>query len=149
MNPVVRGLVVYLFLLIVFRFMGKRTLNQTTTFDFVLLLIISEVTQQGLVGEDYSITTAVVLICTLMGVSLGLTLLKQLSGNLDDVLEGVPLVIVEQGKPLTRRMDKAKVSEEDVLHAARSIFGIQKMGDIRYAILEKDGSISIIPEANK
>ena len=74
MNPVFRGLIIYLFLLIVFRIMGKRSLKETTTFDLVLLLIISEVTQQALVGDDYSLTTSMLLICTLMGADLVYTL---------------------------------------------------------------------------
>ena len=149
MNPALRGIILYLFLLLVFRIMGKRTLNQTTTFDFVLLLIISEVTQQGLVGEDFSITTAVVLICTLMGMDLLFTLAKTFSPFFGSVTEGAPLIIVDHGKPLKRRMDKTKLDEEDVLQAARANFGLEKMDEIKYAVLEKDGSISIIPFEGK
>jgi uncharacterized membrane protein YcaP (DUF421 family) len=145
MNPVIRGIVIYLFLLLVFRIMGKRTLNQTTTFDLVLLLIISEVTQQGLVGEDFSVTGSALLICTLMGSTLLLTLIKEGSPFFDKVTEGAPLIIVNHGKTLQKRMDKTKVGEEDVLHAARLNFGLEKMEEIKYAVLEKDGSISIIP----
>jgi uncharacterized membrane protein YcaP (DUF421 family) len=145
MNPVLRGVVVYVFLLIVFRIMGKRTLSETTTFDLVLLLIISEVTQQGLVGEDFSLTTAAVLICTLMGVDLILTLIKQTSPMFGRVTEGAPLIIVEQGKPLKKRMDKTKVDEEDIMQAARLNFGLEHIDEIKYAVLEKDGTITIIP----
>ena len=149
MNPILRGVVIYLFLLLIFRIMGKRSLNQTTTFDFVLLLIISEVTQQGLVGQDYSVTGSAILICTLMGTSLILTLVKEKSPFFDKVTEGVPLIVVDNGKALTKRMDKTKVSEEDILHAARLNFGLENLKDIRYAVLEKDGTISIIPFADK
>lgn len=148
MNPVFRGIIVYLFLLLIFRLMGRRTLNQTTTFDLVLLLIISEVTQQALVGEDFSITTAAMLICTLIGLDLILTLIKQISKPIDRVMEGAPLILVCDGKPLEKRMDKAKVDKEDIMHVARSSFGLEKMEDIKYAVLEKDGSISIIPYAD-
>ena len=106
MNPILRGAAVYLFLLLLFRIMGKRSLNEITTFDFVLLLIISEVTQQALVGDDYSVTAAMLLICTLMGVDLLLTLSKELIPGIAKVTEGAPLVIVDHGKPLKKRMDK-------------------------------------------
>ena len=149
MNIVARGLIIYLFLLLIFRLMGKRTLNETTTFDLVLLLIISEVTQEALVGEDYSITASAVLICTLMGADLLFTLIKGKWKLFGHITEGVPLVIVENGKPLKKRMDKAKVDEEDVLHAARINMGLEKMDDIKYAVLEKDGGISIIPFSRK
>ena len=149
MNPVLRGIAVYVFLMIVFRIMGRRTLNNTTTFDLVLLLIISEVTQQGLVGEDFSVTTAAILICTLMGLDLVLTLLKQRFKSLDRVMEGTPLVIVDHGKPLVKRMKKTLLDDEDIMEAARMNFGLEKMSQIKYAVLEKDGSISIIPFSDK
>lgn len=145
MNPVFRGLIIYLFLLIVFRIMGKRSLKETTTFDLVLLLIISEVTQQALVGDDYSLTTSMLLICTLMGADLVFTLLKSSSPFFGKVTEGIPLLIVNNGKPLKKRMNKTKVDEEDVMQAARLNFGLEKMEEIKYAVLEKDGTITIIP----
>lgn len=145
MNPVLRGLAIYLIVLLVFRILGKRSLSETTTFDFVLLLIISEVTQQALVGEDYSITAAFVLISTLIGLDLIFSLLKQRSKRFDKVLEGTPLILVDNGKPLKKRMEKSRVDEEDVLEAARVKQGLMKMEDIKYAVLEKDGEISIIP----
>ena len=147
MNPVLRGVIVYLFLMIVFRFSGRRTLNQTTTFDLVLLLIISEVTQQALVGEDFSIITAVALICTLVGIDLLLTIIKQKSNKVDRIVEGAPLVIVEHGNPLEKRMGKTNVDKDDIMQAARASFGLESMKDIKYAVLEKDGSISIVPYA--
>lgn len=125
--------------------MGKRALKETTTFDLVLLLIISEVTQQALVGDDYSITTSIVLICTLMGADLVFTLLKSQSPLFGKITEGVPLLIVNDGKPLKKRMNKSKVDEEDVMQAARLNFGLEKMEEIKYAVLEKDGTITIIP----
>ena len=150
MNPVLRGAVIYLFLLLVFRIMGKRSLKETTTFDFVLILIISEVTQQALVGDDYSLTGSALLICTLMGLDLLLTLTKKGLPSIGKLTEGAPLIIVDNGKPLKKRMDKTKLDEGDILHAARLNMGLEKMEDIKYAVLEKDGSISIIPkEKNK
>lgn len=149
MNPVVRGVAVYLFLLVVFRIMGKRSLSESTTFDFVLLLIISEVTQQALVGQDYSLTGAFILITTLISLDLIFSLVKEKLPLFGKIAEGAPLIVVDQGKPLTKRMKKCKVSEEDILEAARFHFGLEKMEQIRYAILEKDGSISIVPEKRK
>lgn len=146
MNPVLRGVAIYLFLLLVFRIMGKRSLSESTTFDFVLLLIISEVTQQALVGQDYSLTGAFILIVTLISLDLVFAIIKDKFPLFGKIAEGTPLIVVDKGKPLTKRMEKCKVSEEDILEAARLTFGIEKMDQIRYAILEKDGSISVIPE---
>lgn len=145
MNPVARGVAIYLFILVLFRIMGKRSLSESTTFDLVLLLIISEVTQQALVGYDYSLTGAFILIVTLISVDLIFSLLKENFPLFGKVTEGIPLIIVNDGKPLLKRMRKSKVSEEDVLESARRTFGIENMGDIKYAILEKSGEITIIP----
>jgi uncharacterized membrane protein YcaP (DUF421 family) len=146
MNPVLRGIAIYLFLLVVFRIMGKRSLSESTTFDLVLLLIISEVTQQALVGQDYSLTGAFILIVTLITIDLVFATLKDKFPLFGKIAEGAPLVVVDKGKFLTKRMEKCKVSKEDILEAARLAFGLERMEQIRYAILEKDGSISIVPE---
>src|SRR5690606_37057382 len=145
MNPLIRGIVVYLLLLVLFRILGKRRLSQITIFDFLLLLIIVEVTQQALLGEDYSITNALILIVVLMGTDVVLSKLKSRFKLLDRIIEGVPLIVVENGKPLRRRMKKSGVDESDILEAARLRFGLSKMEQIKYAILERDGEISIIP----
>ena len=149
MNPVFRGIAVYLFLLLIFRIMGKRSLSETTTFEFILLLIISEVTQQALVGKDFSITGSAILIGTLMSMDLILSRLKDKFHFFGKVAEGMPLVIVDKGAPLTKRMQKSRVDEADVLEAARLHFGLERMDQIKYAVLEKDGSISIIPFEKK
>jgi uncharacterized membrane protein YcaP (DUF421 family) len=146
MDAVLRGLSVYMFLLIIFRISGKRSLGQVTSFDFVLLLIIAETTQQALLGDDYSVTNAFLLIGTLVGIDIGLSLLKQRSAKLDRLLEGAPLVIVENGKLLKDRMDKARVDEEDILHAARELQGLERMEQIKYAVLERNGDITVVPK---
>lgn len=145
MNPVLRGIAVYLFLLLIFRIMGKRSLSETTTFDLLVLLIISEVTQQAMVNTDNSLTAAFILITTLLGMDLLFTLMKQPFKKFEKIMEGAPLIIVDHGKPLKERMKKTKVDEMDVLQAARSNLGLERMEQVKYAVLEKDGSISIIP----
>ncbi|HEX5815203.1 MAG TPA: hypothetical protein VF010_07730, partial [Methylomirabilota bacterium] len=76
MESVLRALAIYAVLLVLFRITGKRSLGQITTFDFILLLIISEAIQNGLVGDSYSITNAFVLVTTLVLVDVGLSLVK-------------------------------------------------------------------------
>jgi uncharacterized membrane protein YcaP (DUF421 family) len=132
--------------MIVFRLSGKRTLAETTPFELVLLLIISEVTQQALVGEDYSITTSLILITTLIGTDLFFSVIKQRWKGFEKVTEGSPLIIVADGKMLQNRARKSRVTEEDVLEAARNIHGLERLEQIKYAVLELDGTISIIPK---
>lgn len=129
----------------IFRIIGKKSLAESTTFDFVLLLVLGEVTQQALVGQDYSLTNALILITSLIAVDLAFSFLKDKFPGFGKAAEGIPLIIVNNGKPLRERMHKLKVSEEDVLESARLTFGLEAMDEIKYAILEKDGSISIVP----
>jgi uncharacterized membrane protein YcaP (DUF421 family) len=145
MESVIRPALVYLFVLVLLRLTGKRTLAQITTFDFVLLLIISEATQQALIGEDNSMINCAIVVSTLIGLNILMSLLKQRSPWFDRLLDDIPLVIVADGKPLKDRMQKARVDEDDVLDAARELHGLESMDQIRHAILERDGQISIIP----
>lgn len=145
MNFVLRAALIYLFLLLVFRLTGKRSFGEMTTFDFLLLLIISEATQQALMGDDFSLTAAALVILTLVGLDVALSLIKQRSPMVDRVIDSLPLVIVEEGKPLKDRMQRERVDEEDILNAARQLHGLENMDDIRFAVLERNGDISIIP----
>jgi len=147
MELILRGVAVYLFLLILFRILGKRSLSETTTFDFVLLLIIGEATQQALLGNDFSVTNALVLITVLMGVDIVFVKLKGRYKKLDRLLEGTPLILVDHGKPLVLRMKESHVDTEDILEAARLSHGLERLEQIKYAVLERDGQISIIPSA--
>lgn len=66
----------------------------------------------------------------------------------EKVTEGTPVILVANGKPLKERMAKTRVSEDDILEAARNLHGLGRMEQVKYAVLELDGSISIIPEEN-
>lgn len=145
MPLVLNSAAVYLLLMIILRLAGRRTLAELSTFDFVLLLIISEAVQNTLIGEDSSLTGALIVVLTLIGLDVLFSLVKQRSGKIERVIQGVPLVIVRQGKPLTDRMDRARVDVEDVLTAARETQGLGAMEEIEYAILEPNGKISIVP----
>lgn len=148
MNPVFRGLLIYLVLLLIFRIAGKKSLSQTSTFELVLLLIISEVTQQALLGDDFSLTTSIILILTLIAADYLLGLLRIKSKLFDKITEGVPLLLVDKGEVLEDRLKKSRVQREDILESARKNQGLENMDQIKYAVLEKDGTISIIPKKN-
>lgn len=145
METVLRTVGIYLFLLVLFRISGKRTLSELSTFDFVLLLIISEATQNALIGEDYSVTTGMAVILTLVLLDLGLSILTQRFNALQDVTEGTPLVLVDHGRLLEDRMDRSQVTREEILQVARQSQGLERLEQIKYAVLETSGGISIIP----
>lgn len=146
MDAIYRGAIVYMSLLLIFRLAGRRTLGQMTTFDMVLLLIISEATQNALIGDDYSITNAMLIIITMVALDISLSFLKLWSPWVERWLEGKPTIIVEHGRSLTDLMRRARIDEADVLTAAREKHGLERMDQIKYAVLETSGGISIIPE---
>lgn len=146
MDAVLRGATVYLLLLLVFRISGKRSLAQITTFDFILLLIISETTQQALLGDDYSLTNAFLLIITLVSIDIGLSLWKQRWPRLDKFLEDTPVLIVKNGETLQEPMEQERLDESDVLSAARQLQGLERLDQIKYAVVERDGQITVIPK---
>ncbi len=145
MDSVLRAAAIYLVVLVVFRLAGRRTLSELTTFDFVLLLIIGEATQQALLGDDFSIVNAMVVIVSLVVFDIALSLLKNKSRCLSKLIDGEPMIIVEHGQVLERRIRKARIDEGDILEAARHSQGLERIDQIKFAILEKDGKISIIP----
>lgn len=146
MEPVLRGLVVYLFLLVIFRIAGTRMLSQMTNFDLVLLLIISETTQQAMVDNDHSIINCVLLVTTLVGTSILLSFIKHRSKTVERWLEDMPVIIVQHGRLHEEQMQKVHVDKADVLEAARLAHGLERLDQIKYAIVERCGDISIIPE---
>jgi len=146
MDAVLRALVVYFVLLIIFRIAGNRTLAQMTSFDLILLLIISETIQQALVGSDQSITHAFLLVLTLVGAAVLLSLLKQKSRRLERLLEGAPVVVIEKGQVHQERMDKMRVDAADIMESARQQEALRRLDDIDYAVVERNGEITVLPK---
>ena len=145
MESVLRAAAVYVFVLVVFRVSGKRSLSQVTTFDFVLLLIIGESTQQALLGEDFSVVNAWLVITTLLLLDLGLSRMKRRWPRIDPAIESRPLVIVDEGRWLEDRAAREGIDLDVVLAAARTLHGLWHLDQIRFAVLERSGGISIIP----
>jgi uncharacterized membrane protein YcaP (DUF421 family) len=145
MDAVVRGASVYLLLMLIFRLAGRRTMAQMTSFDFVLLLIISEATQNAMIGDDYSLTNGGLVVLTLVGLDVLLSHVKRWYPAAEKWLDGKPTIIVEHGRPKLDVMNRARVDERDVMMAARETQGLERMDQIKYAVLETSGGISIIP----
>lgn len=146
MDPVMRAAAVYAVLLCVFRIAGRRTLAQMTNFDFILLLIISEAVQNAMIGNDYSLTNGALVVVTLVGLDIFLSIVKQWVPALEKWLDGLPTILVDNGRLLNERMSRARVSEDDILQAAREKQGLRRMDQVKYAVLEINGGISIVPK---
>ena len=146
MDTVIRACFVYFSLLVIFRVAGKRTLAQLTTFDLVLTLIISEAIQEGLVDDDRSLTNAFLLVITLVGLSVMLSVLKQRWNRLERWLEDAPVVIMQNGELHERRMDKERVDASDILESARDLQGLSRLDQIQHAVVERNGAVTVIPK---
>jgi uncharacterized membrane protein YcaP (DUF421 family) len=145
MESVIRGAVIYLLLLVILRLSGRRTMSEMTAFDFVLLLIVAETTQQALLGDDFSLTNSAILIVTLFTMDIGMSLLKEWSPRLQRILDGSPTVLISEGKLDERALRRARVSIHEIMEVARSTQGLERLDQIKFAVLEAKGSISIIP----
>jgi uncharacterized membrane protein YcaP (DUF421 family) len=147
MESILRAAVIYFIVWLVMRITGKRTLAQVTVFDFVLLIMISQAGQQALLGDDLSLTNALLIIVTLVGVHLLFTAANYRWPVFDKFANDVPLVLIDDGEILNERMHKSKVSEDDILEQARIAHGLERMEQIKYAVLERTGGISIVPRS--
>ena len=145
MESILRGVAIYVILLVIVRLSGRRTLAQMTAFDFVLLLIIAETTQQALLGDDFSLANAVLLILTLFTTDIVLSYVKQWMPGVAKWIDGVPTVLISRGKLDQRAMQRARVAIEDILDAAREQHGLERLDQIKSAVLEVGGHLIIIP----
>ncbi|MFW0765891.1 DUF421 domain-containing protein [Trabulsiella odontotermitis] len=145
MEMVFRAIAIYLILLIVFKIAGRRTLLQMTSFDLILLLIISEATQQALLSTDYSVTGAMLTIVTLIVVDILFGFMKKRFSRAEQLLDGAPVILIENGIPVDSKIKKVNVSTDDIMLVARQNHGIYQIEKIKFAILERNGQISIIP----
>jgi uncharacterized membrane protein YcaP (DUF421 family) len=145
MDAIVRAVVIYFLLLILLRITGNRSLSQITVFDFVLLLIISEAAQNGLVGEDYSVTNSILVITTLVMLDIGLSFVKGWLPSIERYVEGTPTILIDKGELMRDRMAKVRVDEQDILESARKLQGLERLDQVKYAVLERGGDITIIP----
>jgi uncharacterized membrane protein YcaP (DUF421 family) len=141
---IARTIIIYGALLIALRAAGKRELGQMTPFDLVVLLLISEAVQNALIGGDLSVTGGLIAASTLIAVNYGVARASDWVPWARESIEGSPTIIVSNGKFLRQNMRKESVEEEEVMMAVRE-HELDDVKDVRLAVLETDGSISVIP----
>ena len=145
MDSVLRSVAVYLFVLVVFRISGKRSLSQITTFDFILLLIIGEATQQELLGDDFSVINACVVIATLIALEIVFSHIEGRWPKFGRIAGSLPVVVVEHGRLLDDRAKREGVTLAEILAEGREKHGLERLEQFKYAILERHGGISVVP----
>jgi uncharacterized membrane protein YcaP (DUF421 family) len=140
----VRVALVYLFLVVVLRISGKREVGQMSILELIVVLLISDAVQNSMVGENSSVWGGMVAVLTLLGLDYGLSVLTRRSRRLRVAIEGEPRLLVRDGRLLTKALREEGVDAEDVRAAVRQE-GLARIEDVRIAVLETDGSISVIP----
>ena len=147
MDVFLRAAAIYALLLVILRLAGRRTLGELTGFDFVLLLVIGEATQQALLGEDLSLARAFAVVVTLAAAQAAFPLLKGRFPAFAGWADRVPIVVVADGRCLRDGMRKARIEEHDIMDAARRHHqGLERMDQIAYAVCEAGGGITIVPK---
>jgi len=145
MDSVLKALLIYVVLWLLIRISGRRTLAELSTFDLILFLIIGGATQRALIGQDYSLINAFVVITTLIAIDILVGLVERDFSLFGKIIKGVPTILVDDGHLLTGRMRRARITADEIMERARSVHGLETLEQIKYAILEASGDISIIP----
>jgi uncharacterized membrane protein YcaP (DUF421 family) len=144
-EPVLRAIGCYLLLIVIIRISGKRGLAQITIFDLVLLLLISQTVGQALIGNDSSITGAAIIAVTLAVVNHVNDLVAHRWAEMSHVLDDAPLVLIQNGELYEDRLAQMKIRVDDILESARLDEGLERLDQVKHAVLERSGAISIIP----
>ena len=144
-EKIIRPFLVYLFLLIAFRIAGKRQMGQASLFDFVIVLLISNVVQNAMIGEDNSLLGAGAGAVIVLALSAALDKFTSRSPAAQQKLEDEPTLLMHRGEILERRLKAESLSKDDLLAGLRRE-GVSCLQEVRYAILEANGSISVIKE---
>jgi uncharacterized membrane protein YcaP (DUF421 family) len=144
MDLVLRALVIFAFIYLLTRVVGRRELGSAEPFDIILLVVVGDLVQQGVTQSDYSLTGAVLVISTFTLLTVLVSFLSVKVPALRPVLDGDPLILVENGKPNTANLKRQRLDLGEVLAEAR-LQQVTRLEDIQWAILESSGQISIIP----
>ena len=143
MEIVVRATIVFWFLWLVVRGTGKRSLSELTPLDLLLVVVVGDLVQQGVTQEDMSITGAVLAASVFVGWTLVADAVEKRSDRARRLLSGEPVIVLRGGKPLEERLERERITLEELKEAAR-LEGHRDLEDLEYAVLETDGKFSFI-----
>jgi uncharacterized membrane protein YcaP (DUF421 family) len=145
MDIVVRSVLAFLFIYFLMRVIGRRELSTLEPFDLVLLVVIGDIAQQGITQSDHSFTGLVLSVGAFASMTMLLAYLGFRFRRLRPILEGVPLVLVEDGEPIQRNLRRERITLEEIEAEAR-LAQIDSLEKVRFAVLERGGRISFIPK---
>jgi len=143
MDISLRAIALFVFILFLTRVMGRRELSSLAPFDMILLIVLGDAIQQGLTQDDYSVTGALIAITTLALMQRGTSYLSFRFGFVRRLLEGEPVVIVQDGRVIERNLRRERLTAAEVTEEAR-LHQIDSLDKIKWALLEPNGNISFI-----
>jgi uncharacterized membrane protein YcaP (DUF421 family) len=143
MDLVLRTAVAFLFLLLITRVIGRRELSGLEPFDLIMLVVLGDLVQQGVTQSDYSATGALIVITTISLLTIATAAISYRFRRLRPVLEGEPLVLVHDGRPIERNLRRERLTLGELRAEAR-LQQIESLDDIRWAVLETNGRISFL-----
>jgi uncharacterized membrane protein YcaP (DUF421 family) len=143
MDIVIRAAVIFTFLYVLMRMLGRRELSSMEPFDIILLVVIGDLVQQGVTQSDYSVTGALLAVSTIALLTVLVSWASFRFGRLRPILAGEPIVLVEDGKAIERNLKRQRLTVEEVESEAR-LEQITSLEDVRWAILETNGEISFV-----
>jgi uncharacterized membrane protein YcaP (DUF421 family) len=144
---VIRALVVYSFLLLLLRFTGKRQVGQLAPFDLVLLLVLSNAVQNSMNGGDNSITGGLISATTLVGLNWLVGWATFRSKKFEALIEGRPIILIHDGKLDHRALQSVEMTKHE-LEASLRAEGCAGPEEVRFAVLENNGRVTVIPKGN-
>jgi uncharacterized membrane protein YcaP (DUF421 family) len=142
-----RGVVVFLFLFLLMRIMGRRELSSLEPFDLILLIILGDAVQQGLTQDDYSLTGAMLAVGTIGALQIATSYANFKFPRLRTFLDGEPVVVLQDGKPIEKNLKRERLTLDDLTEAARQQ-GIGKLDDVAWAVMETSGQVSFIKKSD-
>jgi uncharacterized membrane protein YcaP (DUF421 family) len=143
MDIVVRSALAFAFVLLLTRVIGRRELSSLEPFDLILLVMIGDLVQQGVTQSDYSVTGMFLAGTTIALMTVAVSLASFKLPSLRPVLDGMPVIVVEDGKPIERNLARNRMTLGELQAAAR-LEGIGSIEDVRWAVLETSGQVSFI-----
>jgi uncharacterized membrane protein YcaP (DUF421 family) len=145
MDLVIRAAVAFVFVYLLTRVIGRRELSSLQPFDLILLVMIGDLVQQGVTQNDFSVTGAILVGGTIALMTVAVSFLSFRFPRLRPALDGEPVIVVEDGKPIERNLRRNRVTLEELAAAARQS-QLASIEDVRWGVLETNGKISFIPK---
>jgi len=146
MDIVFRAVFIFFVLYLLMRIIGRRELSSLEPFDLILLVVLGDAVQQGLTQDDYSLTGALLAIGTIAMLQLGVSYANFRFPRLRPLLDGEPIVVVRDGKPIERNLRRERVTLDDLTSAMRQQ-NIAHIDEIQWAVMETSGAISFIKKS--